>query len=336
MMVRILLAFVCFLVSCLTAFAKVRADTDPISYPHKWLKNSQIQVLIFVPDKGNGYYRSTRFDWSGIVAQVFYKSHTFFRPWGYSISRTYPLTMHHPDSVNDGTGTVEEFRQPLGFSEAKSGEYFVKIGVGVLVKPDNEPYNFTRRYQMKTPADWKVCTTKQRIDFVQNVSTDFGYAYRYVKSIIIHPHNPEFTISHTLKNTGNNPIISNTYCHNFILLDGQQTGDGYEANFPDIIDINEFKNESIVHSGGKLVLKGKIPHTDAFGFPIFNMEMKNEVVIGNTNSKTSIQISVNQALSSFYFWLSSTAICPEAMIDIHLESGESITWKNRYVFGLKN
>ena len=332
MMVRILLAFVCILVSYLSASAKVSANIDSIPYPHKWLKNSQMQVLVFVPDKENGYYRSTRFDWSGIVAQVFYKGHTFFRPWGYSISRTYPLTMHHPDSVNDGTGTVEEFRQPLGFSEAKSGEYFVKIGVGVLVKPDNEPYNFARRYEMKTPIGWEVCITKQRIDFVQIVSTDFGYAYRYVKSIIIHPHKPEFTISHTLQNIGNNPIITNTYCHNFILLDGQQTGDGYEAIFSDSIDINDFKNESIVHSGGKLVLKGKIPHTDAFGFPIFNMEMKNEVVIGNTNSKTSIHISGNQALSSFYFWLSSTAICPEPMIDIHLKAGKSVTWEIRYVF----
>lgn len=103
-------------------------------------------------------------------------------------------------------------------------------------------------------------------------------------------------------------------------------------SFNEIVDIKEFKNNYIVHSGKDFVVQGKIPHTYAFGFPFFNKQMKNEVVIGNTNSKTSIQISGNQAISSFYFWLSSTAICPEPMIDIHLKSGESITWENQYVF----
>jgi len=135
-----------------------------------------------------------------------------------------------------------------------------------------------------------------------------------------------------LQNTGNNPIITNTYCHNFILLDGQQTGDGYKVSFNEIVDIKEFKNDYIVHSGKDFVVQGKIPHSYAFGFPICNKDMKNEVLISNTNSKTSIHISGNQALSSFYFWLSSTAICPEPMIDIHLKAGKSITWDNKYVF----
>ncbi len=40
----------------------------------------------------------------------------------------------------------------LGYNEAKPGEMFVKIGVGVLRKPDNSPYQFSKLYDIVNPG----------------------------------------------------------------------------------------------------------------------------------------------------------------------------------------
>ena len=41
-----------------------------IQYPTTILKSRNLKVTVLLPDEINGYYRSTRFDWSGIIAQV--------------------------------------------------------------------------------------------------------------------------------------------------------------------------------------------------------------------------------------------------------------------------
>ena len=42
---------------------------DP-EYPKIQLENGEIQVSIYLPDPVRGYYRGTRFDWSGIIEHV--------------------------------------------------------------------------------------------------------------------------------------------------------------------------------------------------------------------------------------------------------------------------
>src|SRR5579884_1094150 len=83
---------------------------------------------------------ATRFDWSGVIARLEYKHHNYFGVW----FPKYEPTLH--DAI---TGPVDEFRSQdggLGYAEAQPGDFFVKIGVGVLRKLDNEPYQFARNY----------------------------------------------------------------------------------------------------------------------------------------------------------------------------------------------
>lgn len=46
-------------------------------YPKLQLDNGEIRVSIFLPDAERGYYRGTRFDWSGIIERVEYDGHRF-------------------------------------------------------------------------------------------------------------------------------------------------------------------------------------------------------------------------------------------------------------------
>ena len=119
--------------------------------PQAEITNGQIRVKLYLPDARNGYYRGTRFDWSGVIASLEYKGHNYYGPW---FNRVDPKV--HDFTLRGGgdyrlacsgiTGPVEEFqtnRSALGWDEAKAGGTFIKIGVGVLRK-DEGSYSATK------------------------------------------------------------------------------------------------------------------------------------------------------------------------------------------------
>lgn len=63
--------------------------------------NGKVDVLVFLLDKNDGYYRSTRFEWSGVIPCVSLNGHRFFGEW---------LSQYDPLKNDAVTGPVEEFR----------------------------------------------------------------------------------------------------------------------------------------------------------------------------------------------------------------------------------
>ena len=103
-------------------------DEDLLAaYPHVTLSNGILEMSVFLPDAEKGFYRSTRFDWTGIPCQLTFKGHTFFmkRPF---------QRPHDPLTPGHGMSLAEEFDIggnvpiPQRFEEAKPGETFMKIG----------------------------------------------------------------------------------------------------------------------------------------------------------------------------------------------------------------
>ena len=50
-------------------------------FPSAQIDNGQIRAKIYLPDAKNGFYRSTRFDWSGVIGSLEYKGHNYYGPW---------------------------------------------------------------------------------------------------------------------------------------------------------------------------------------------------------------------------------------------------------------
>src|SRR5206468_262615 len=118
-------------------------------FPQTTLTKCDLKLTIYLPDAQKGYYRGTRFDWSGLVGQATYKGHTFFGPW---------KATHDPTNAEDADAIAEEFgiNEPPSYAETKAGEPFIKIGVGVLEKPDDKPYSFMHPYKIITPGMWEI------------------------------------------------------------------------------------------------------------------------------------------------------------------------------------
>src|SRR3954467_5882671 len=87
-----------WLILCLTLTAPRQAAVTP--FPEATISNSEIRARLYLPDPQAGYYRATRFDWSGVIASLEWHGHSFFGKW----FDRYEAAIY--DAI---TGPVEEF-----------------------------------------------------------------------------------------------------------------------------------------------------------------------------------------------------------------------------------
>ena len=67
-----------FLGTLAVALPRLHAAED---YPQTTISNRDLRVTVYLPDRDKGFYRSTRFDWSGVISSLEYRGHNFYGPW---------------------------------------------------------------------------------------------------------------------------------------------------------------------------------------------------------------------------------------------------------------
>jgi hypothetical protein len=179
-------------------------------FPTAKISNGLLNATLYLPDAKDGYYRGARFDWSGVIPELEFKGHTYFGQW----FEKYSPTLH--DAIMGPCGRFF----PVGYDEAKTGESFLKIGIGMIVKPEEPKYFFANPYQIVNPGVWKIKKNPNRVEFIQKL-TDKDYSYAYKKTVELLKGKAEMVLSHSLENTGKKPIETNVYNHNFFVIDQQ-------------------------------------------------------------------------------------------------------------------
>jgi hypothetical protein len=117
-----------------------------MEFPQAEISNNIIHARFYLPDADKGYYRGTRFDWSGVIPDLQYNGHSYCAQW---------FEKYNPTTHDAIMGPVESFF-PLGFDDAKAGGSFVQIGVGVLLKTDDAKYSPFKYYNILNAGEWKV------------------------------------------------------------------------------------------------------------------------------------------------------------------------------------
>jgi hypothetical protein len=287
--------------------------------------------VVFLPDETNGYYRSSRFDWSGIIGCASYRGHTYFGEW---------FAKYDPLSNDAVTGPAEEFRaddgKELGYAEAPVGGEFVKPGVGVLIKTDDGPYHFGRVYPIVDHGAWKVQVKARTITFTQRLHSKTGYSYDYTKVLELGSTGSTFTLRHTLKNVGTKPIETNVYDHDFFMLDGKPTGADQSVTFGftpvakgSLGDAAEIRGNQIVFTrqpGREHAAQGYL--TGWTGRP-----GEYSVHVVDSNTGVGITQSSSSPISNGYFWSTAKTICPELYIPISVLPKKSQEWEIHYTLG---
>ncbi|HEX4756714.1 MAG TPA: hypothetical protein VH308_01990 [Terracidiphilus sp.] len=306
----------------------------PTSYPKAAISNGQVNGVVYLPDAKNGYYRGSRFDWSGVVGCLAYKGHTYFGVW-------FP---HYDPLLHDAiTGPVEEFRSAngdsaLSYDRAKAGEPFVKIGVGVLRKLDDSPFKFAAPYPVIDPGKWTVHAGPNGVSFRQNLKSPIGIAYVYTKTLELDPHQPVLILRHELKNTGTETIESQVYDHDFYMLDDTPTGPDMVVRFPfgakaekDLGNGASVEGKQIVYS--RELEKGQSAASFLTGYSADASSY--DLVVENRKTGVGVEQTGDQPISRMNFWSIRTTICPEAYVHLKIAPGETAHWTIRYRFYAK-
>jgi len=309
--------------------------------PEAEISNGLITARIYLPDGGNGYYRSTRFDWSGAVYSLQYKGHDYYGKWFDRIEPEVINWVHKGPEIVSGPcsalyGPVDEFATPLGWNEAKPGETFIKIGVGVLRRGEGN-YNRYLPYEVLDYGKWSVKKEKDAIEFVQELADPkTGFAYEYHKIIRLVRDKPEMIIEHRLKNTGQKEIRSSVYNHNFITIDKQGPGPDYTFRVPFQMQVSQPpKKEMAEVRGNQVVYMRPLAGEDEVvvdmkGFS--NNISDTEVIIENRKAGAGLRITGDRPLIRNILWSVRTVLAIEPYISIEINPGDEFTWKNSFEY----
>src|SRR5580704_2620658 len=313
-----------------------------LALPPEWqISNTVMQVKLYLPDATSGFYRGTRFDWSGVIADLEYAEHRYYGPWFTQTDPKVSDFIYQGAEIVAGpcsaiTGPVEEFTA-LGYDEAKAGGTFVKIGVGVLRKPDDSSYSGYRLYEIVDGGKWSIKKSADAIEFIQELhDPSSGYGYIYRKKISLIAGKPEMSIEHSLKNVGTRSIHSSVYDHNFLVLDKQPTGPAFTVTLPFTVTsdhppeqgLAEFRKNQMVYL--KTLAGEDRVYTTIQGFNKSADDYK--IRIENTDVRAGMTITGDRPLARMALWSIRSVLSVEPFIDISLEPGSEFTWKYGYEY----
>lgn len=310
--------------------ASLSSAADSNDSPQAEISNGLVTARVWIPDPDKGYYRGTRFDWSGVISSLRYKGHEYFGSW---------TDVAEPH--NEIVGPVESFSandQVLGYKDSRVGETFMRIGVGLCEKPSEEKYNWRRIYKIVDHGKWSVKREKNWIEFTHVLSDGKGYAYHYTKRLTLTADKAELVLSHNLTNTGEKEINTEVFNHNFFVIDGRPSGPEFEIEFPFSLTATRADLKGRISIEGNTI---QYPHvlTDGMngmigtGLEGFGTEAQdNAFQIVNKTTGAGVRAKIDQPLRKLFFWTMENTICPEPFIHMKIKPGATHRWNTEYTF----
>lgn len=331
----------CLLASCLTIHATdaPRAEITAGSLP------GSLRAQVYLPDATNGFYRGTRFDWSGVIGSLTYAGHEYFPAWFQRTDASVPDFIYDGPDIVAGpctaiTGPAEEFStdgKALGFDEAKAGGVFLKIGVGVLRRPDDKGYDAYRLYPIVDGGRWTVERQRDGVEFVQTIADPGnGYAYEYRKRVSVAADGRRLILAHRLRNTGQRVLQSSVYNHNFLFVDRRAPDAGASLTVPfNVRPVGEVDSALVEIRDRQIRLKRALSGEDrvylaiaGFGADPADYDLR----IENRSAGAGVRITSDRPLSRLALWAIRAPFSVEPFIQMAIAPGNDFTWELTYEF----
>jgi hypothetical protein len=318
--------------------ANAQQDSLPATaledFPHVQISNGLITAQVYPPGEKQ-LYRGTRFDHAGVVFHVTYKGQDFSTYWFDRFLTDPRETGKQPAGTETAccatSGPVEEFAA-VGFEQAGIGGRFLKPGIGIFTRDNDDPLRFpTLPALNEGKRGFKP--TKNTARFTQDLQDpQSGYGYNYVKTVTLVPGKPQMTISHVLKNTGSKDIVTTVYCHNFLTLSPGSEHMVITAPFtwsaekplqPDLVQLD---GKTIRYIAPIPAGVTTISLMNGFGSGAGDYDFT------VTNGKTGFgeRIRADQPIVKINMWSISTTYSLEPYIAISLKPGETKRWTYTY------
>jgi hypothetical protein len=299
-------------------------DPEVPDAPAVQISNGLVTAILFLPDAERGYYRATRFDWSGLVASLEVGGHSYFGRW---------FADYDPKKHDAVMGPAQDWVTGQGFDAAPVGGTFVKIGVGVLRKPEEMPRGFPT-LEIVDPGQWSTNVRADAVDFIHEVSDPAsGYGYRHVKTVSLPAGKAEMVMTQRIESTGVNPIDTQMYNHNFFVLDGQPTGPDVEITFPFVLEPSNMRGDAVEVTANMLRYVKPVDGSVRMQLRGFGPMVSDYTIrVENKRTGAGVMVTSDTPLSDLVFWSSPRTTCPEAYIHVQADRGRPMNWETRYQF----
>ena len=279
------------------------------------LEKNGLKLVLTVP---GAYYRGTRFDHAGVFRKIEKDNRPYADEW---------FPVYDPLKHDAVCGPSEEFGE-IGFDTAAPGDSFLKIGVGWLRRPDTEPYDRFRLYEIVDEGQRTLERTEECLVFRQVLD-----AYDYVKTVRILS-SACFEIAHTLRNTGRGLLRCTHYNHNFFTLDHQAIGAEREIDFPFRPDGHWRSAYDHVHlTGSGIRFTGPV---SSEGPSVFMGDLHApapvpiDFRVRDRESGLGVHVQGDRPFTHMVFWANGRVACIEPYILLEMQPGDTITWTLRY------
>lgn len=308
--------------------AELLPAMDPTIHVDDWpsaeITNSIVTATVAIPDVEKGFYRGNRFEQAGIVTRLERGAHSFFLG---------AAAVHEPLNSHVGCGPCEEWFEAIAYDDAKPGEAFIKLGVGLYEKPFHPNHMWNHPYWPLKIFPWTTKAEKDRLEFLQEVEGPRDWSYRYVKRLILEPGKPLLLIEHSLTNTGKHRIDAEQYAHNFMALDRKPVEKGLTIAFTfppkTVADISKIG----IIDGNRLVVTADKVETKFVPLEGWAPDARDvAATITMPGVAAGIRIGGDFTVSKLGVFLSPCQISCEPFTKISLEPGATAVWTRSYEF----
>ena len=289
------------------------------------IQNKHLQVLI---DEPGSLYTGSRFDWSGQISQITLDGKHHFC----SVE-----TLDKDLQTISGRGFCNEFgiETCIGYKDCTPGDYFPKIGVGLLQKESEKPYFFFTQYRIQ-PANFIVNPISSNgIQIDTSIENHRGYGFMLTKKYEIDDHS--LVVHYQLENTGAKILETEEYSHNFAIVDDIPMGNSYRLSFPqkiNIADLDEKVNpaDSVSINEDNLTWNSTPPSDFFFSKIGGSSGAMNSWELENSKAGVGLRETCDFQPIRCNVWGKAHVISPELFHWISVKPGQTKTWKRKYDF----
>lgn len=282
------------------------------------------RLRVEVAEPGVFPANTSRFDWCGFVTSVNLDGEHEF-------CTAEPTNLIHPST--GGIGLCNEYLCPELCAEAEIGERFVKFGIGLFTKPDQDEYCFFRKYEIQ-PFQMRWETDENMAVFYTEPDYSARDSLRQIKKIFVDGN--VLSMETEIENTGEREIVMEEFCHNFLTIDNLRIGPEYQLNIPYINGQQKLKAGTLYGSEGMFSFSGynaKAALLQISGDYISKETEEYEWRLAHKKSETAIQCIDEFCPARLDIWSIDHIISVETFYRIDLKRGDKCKWKRRWVFG---
>lgn len=310
------------LASVVLSAAPPPPSTQPVHTGSHMIAGEHLAVELMDPNDEGRYNRGVRFTPVAAVVRATCDGHEFL----FHAAKPNPLT-----DVAGLFAEFDAFTDPPGFAEAKTGETFVKIGVGALRKLEGK-YRFYDQYPIDRLARTKVTWEDAAAQFEQSLAPVNGYGYDLRARVSVADRT--LTLAWTLTNIGTKPLATTQYLHNSFSFDGQPVGPDYTVTFPFDLAVPKLAPVAM-QQGRQIGFKSVLtkPMNLDVNYPMA-YDGPNELTIHHATNGMAVAVQTSLAGQHIAIHAAPGYVCPEQFVSIELKPGENQAWTRTYTFGI--